>query len=110
MLTNRQKNLASDQYPTYGGYATWPEVKKAKEAARGKYWHRFDFEDFVAFSPDGKRKYYVYDDDWIKEVKKCARLWSLGKRKEAEELYESYWEGSCFKDKKHEGSKNRSRL
>ena len=101
-LTDRQKRLASDQYPTYGGQATWPEVKRAKIAARGRYWHWNDFEQFVAYTPDGKREYFVYDDEWKNEVKKCARLWSLGKKKEAIELYDSYWDGSCFRSKDDE--------
>lgn len=101
-LTDRQKNLAGDQNPTYGGYSTWPEVKKAKIAARGRYWHREDFAEFCAFTPDGKREYFGYDDEWINEVKKCARLWSLGKKKEAYELYESYFDGACFRNKSNE--------
>ena len=98
-LTKRMKFLASCVNPTFGKFSTWDEVRKAKLAARGRYWIDRDYDEYVTFTPSGKRKFFDYDNDSEKGVRKCAVLWAKGKRKAACDLYKSFHGGCCFRNK-----------
>jgi len=98
-LTKFERHIATAVYPTYGGFSTWDEVRKAKKKAKGSYWHEGDWAQWVAFTPKGKRIFYDYDYEWKSEVKECAILVAQGKVKEANRLYNSFWDGCCFKNK-----------
>jgi hypothetical protein len=98
-ITRRQKYIASCQYPTAGNFSTWREVNVAKLVARGKFWDNHDFYEYVAFAPDGKRKFFPYVNEWKAEVRICAKLWSMDKKTQAKKLYLSYFDGCLFKEK-----------
>ena len=95
-FTKRQKIMASHLVPTYGGLSTRKEVKATKLLVRGHYWYDEDYEEYVAFSPTGKRYFFEVNMfspapkglrlHWKKLGCKAAKLWAKGKYKEAIEI------------------------
>lgn len=100
-LTKRQKFIASCMVPTYGGFAGAKEIKAAKLEARGKYWIDPDYQEYVAYSPTGRREFFVYEfsslghwqtkKKWRAMARKAASLWAKGKYKEALQCDETNW-------------------
>ena len=102
-LTKREKTVCSCTNPYYEGFATKKEVKLAKLKARGKYWYDCHFDQFVSFSPNGKRQYFdveiwgssdepkgrmrSFNNEWKRICRKVAALWAKGKCKHSLQLY-----------------------
>jgi hypothetical protein len=100
-LTKRQKQLASWINPTYGGYATKEEVKRAKKLACAHYWYDEEFEEFISISPTGIREYFPHElyswapwnkkKKWKETARKAAKYWAAGNSKESKIAQECLW-------------------
>jgi hypothetical protein len=100
-LTKRQKLIASCINPYWKGFSTRKEVKRIKLMARGHYWIDKEFEEFVVFSPGGKRTFFTYNfssgvskqqqKKWFDDARRCAYYWAKGKLKKAIELNRNTW-------------------
>lgn len=100
-LSKRQKFIASCMVPTYGGFATKQEIKKVKLMARGHCWYDPEYEQIVAYSSSGRRRFFEVDlyswapwnrkKKWKQLAYKAARLWCQGKIKLSEEVEHYYW-------------------
>lgn len=101
-LTKRQKFIASCMVPTYGGFSNVIEIKETKLQAWGKYWIDTDYQEYVAYSPSGRRQFFTYEfsssEHWKTKKKrralarKAANLWAKGKYKEARKCDEMNWD------------------
>ena len=107
-MTKKQKFIAGCSNPYYDNFATKKEVKKAKQLARGKYWHELEYAQYCSFSPGGLRRFFCYDGFFSSDAKlqndvysfrnklsrlkakKCAELWAAGFCKEAKLLENLY--------------------
>jgi hypothetical protein len=90
-LTKRQKFIAAAAVPTtYGGGVSRQEVKDTKLLARGHYWDEGeDYDQYCAYSPTGRRKYFTYNwfswgtkkqkARWKQRAKQAARFWAEGR-------------------------------
>lgn len=104
-LTSREKIVASCSNPYYQGFATKTEVKRAKNKARGKFWYDNNLEQYISFSPTGRREFFdvnFWGDnsklaqqffvEWKRIGKNVARYWSKGQYKKAMDLYRLAWD------------------
>ena len=103
-LTRREKYLASCCNPYYEGFSKREEVKAAKLKARGKYWYDSEFDQFIAFSPNGKRMRFdvevwlsssknkkrmnSFQTEWKRICRKVAFLWAKGKYNQSLQIYD----------------------
>lgn len=101
-LTNREKFISSCINPYFDNFATKVEVRAAKLKARGRFWYDSEFEEFVSFSPTGRREFFsvslwynsdtpeqemnTYYKEWKRIARKAALLWSQGNYKKSNNL------------------------
>lgn len=86
-MNNRQRFIAGCINPYYENFASKEEVRLAKQLARGRYWNDPEYSQYCAYSTTGKRMFFEYDDSIKLQSRKAARLWSKGKYKEAQVVY-----------------------
>lgn len=108
-LSIKQKRIASYLLPKYGGFASDKEIKQAKELAKGKFWLYPDYQDgepvyeeYVAFSPKGVRKFFEYDLYrpmppktlyMLKALmRKAAYYWAKGKKSLSLQIEDDIWD------------------
>lgn len=91
-MNKRQKAIATNRHPLCRekDFASREEVKSVKLLARRHQWHESDSNQFVAYSPSGRRRffrYHPYDNELAKKLaQKAARLWAKGQYKRAKEV------------------------
>lgn len=74
--------------PFYEGFSNPKELKAIKKMAAGKYWIDTNWYEYVSFTPTGKRKYFEYDNQFLKDnCRICAKLWAQGHTNKAIKLY-----------------------
>ncbi len=99
-MNKREKHIASCMKPTFGAFATLEEIKKVKRLARGHYWYDSDWEEYVSFSPNGRRKFFTtywysfaswqLKRKWKSLAKLAAKNWARGNYKKARELEKEF--------------------